>query len=198
MFTPLVFTTTGGMGREASTFYKRLVSMLSHKREKPYSMLMGWLRCRLSFTVIRSAIMCVRGTRSSFGRPVNEEDLTLASTEGQVPYENIEHLNICIYICLELTVQIVLFSILLYEFCPVPVVDPQNFLAPEKKKITLRSRGNRTPGSRVATGCSSTIAHRYRNTFQLTHMPREDLERSRRSIELSQQWRPKEIEKTRN
>ena len=33
-----------------------------------------------------------------------------------------EHLNICIYICLELTVQIVLFSILLYEFCPVPVV----------------------------------------------------------------------------
>ena len=31
VFTPLVFTTTGGMGREASTFYKRLVSMLSHK-----------------------------------------------------------------------------------------------------------------------------------------------------------------------
>ena len=31
----------------------------------------------------------LRGTRSSFGRPVNEEDLTLASTEGQVPYENI-------------------------------------------------------------------------------------------------------------
>ena len=29
-------------------------------------------------------------------------------------------------------------------------------------------------------------------------MPREDHERSRRSIELSQQWRPKEIEKTRN
>ena len=28
------------------------------------------------------------GTLSSFGRPVNEEDLTLASTEGQVPYEN--------------------------------------------------------------------------------------------------------------
>ena len=45
---------------------------------------------------------------------------------------------------------------------------------------------------------SSTIAHRYCNTFQLTHMPREDHERSRRSIELSQQWRPKEIEKTRN
>ena len=57
------------------------------------------------------------------------------------------------------------------------------------------TRGNRTPGSRVATACSSTIAHRSCNTFQITHMPREDHERSRRSIELSQQWRPKEIEK---
>ena len=81
-------TTTGSMAREASTFYKRLANLLSHKQEKPYSMVMGWLRCRLSFAILRSAIMCIRGTRSSFGRPVNEEDLTLASTEGQVPHEN--------------------------------------------------------------------------------------------------------------
>ena len=88
VFTPLVFMTTGSMGREASTFYKRLADMLSHKQEKPYSVIMGWLMCRLSFAILRSAIMCVRGTRSSFRRPVNEEDLTLASTEGQVPHEN--------------------------------------------------------------------------------------------------------------
>ena len=37
------------------------------------------------------------------------------------------------------------------------------------------SRGDRTPGSRVATGCNSTVAQaRYGNSFQLTHMPRED------------------------
>ena len=37
------------------------------------------------------------------------------------------------------------------------------------------TRGNRTPGSRVATGCDSTVAQaRYCNSFQLTHMPRED------------------------
>ena len=88
VFTPLVFTTTGSMAPEASTFYKRLANLLSHKQEKPYSMVMGWLRCRLSFAILRSAIMCIRGTRSSFGRPVNKEDLTLASTEGQVPHEN--------------------------------------------------------------------------------------------------------------
>ncbi len=31
-FTPLVLSTTGGMGRTATTFYKRLASMLSEKR----------------------------------------------------------------------------------------------------------------------------------------------------------------------
>ena len=87
-FTPLVFTTTGSMGREGTTFYKRLADMLSHKQEKPYSVVMGWLRCRLSFAILRSSIMCLRGTRSSFGHPVNEVNLTLACAEGQVPSEN--------------------------------------------------------------------------------------------------------------
>ena len=41
VFTPLVFTTTGSMGREGTTFYKRLADMLSHKQEKPYSVVMG-------------------------------------------------------------------------------------------------------------------------------------------------------------
>ena len=88
VFTPLVFTTTGSMGREGTTFYKRLADMLSHKQEKPYSVVMGWLRCRLSFAILRSSIMCLRGTRSSFGHPVNEVNLTLACPEGQVRSEN--------------------------------------------------------------------------------------------------------------
>ena len=97
VFTPLVFATTGSMAREASTFYKRLANLLSRKQEKPYSMVMGWLRFRLSFAILRSALLCVRGTRSSFGRPVSEEDLTLAFTEGQVPHEN-QYLLILSYI----------------------------------------------------------------------------------------------------
>ena len=35
VFTPLVFTTTGSMGREAPTFYKRLANMLSPNQQKP-------------------------------------------------------------------------------------------------------------------------------------------------------------------
>ena len=42
VLTPLVFSTSGSMGREASTFYKRLADMLSNKQGKPYSVMMGW------------------------------------------------------------------------------------------------------------------------------------------------------------
>ena len=58
VFIPLVFTTAGSMGKEGTTFYKRLVDMLSHKQEKPHYVVMGWLRCRLNFALLWSAILC--------------------------------------------------------------------------------------------------------------------------------------------
>ena len=84
VFTPLVLSTTGGMGKEATTFYKRLADMIAQKRQHPYSV-MGWLRCRLSFASLRSSIMCIRGSRSSLYRPIYSSDISLASSEGHVP-----------------------------------------------------------------------------------------------------------------
>ena len=49
VFTPLVLSSNGGMGKEATTFFKRLADM---KRNHHYSMVMGWLRCRLFFAVL--------------------------------------------------------------------------------------------------------------------------------------------------
>ena len=66
-FTPLVFSAAGGMGREATCFYKRLASMLAQKWDSPYSSTLCWLRCRISFSLIRSAIQALRGARSSQG-----------------------------------------------------------------------------------------------------------------------------------
>ena len=68
-FSPLVFSTTGGMGTTATVVYKRLAAMISEKHEKPYSKTMQWIRCRLSFSLLRSAIMCLRGSRSSRHHP---------------------------------------------------------------------------------------------------------------------------------
>ena len=66
-FTPLVFSLSGGMGKEASQFYKRLASLLSTRWEQPYSVTLGWLRCCLSFSLLQSSILSIRGFRSCKG-----------------------------------------------------------------------------------------------------------------------------------
>ena len=63
-FTPLVFATTGGMGREASIFYRRLADLLSHRNNVTYNTTLAWLRCTLSFSLLRSAAVCIRSSRS--------------------------------------------------------------------------------------------------------------------------------------
>ena len=65
VFTTLVLSTNRGMGQEANTFYKRLADMIAQKRKHIYSVVMGWLRSQLSFALIRSSVMCIRGSRSS-------------------------------------------------------------------------------------------------------------------------------------
>ena len=57
---------TGGMGSMATTFYNRLASMLSEKRRMPYSKTVEWVRCKLSFALLRMSILCVRGSRSTY------------------------------------------------------------------------------------------------------------------------------------
>ena len=66
-FTPLVLAATGGMANEATHFYKRLASQVATKWDHSYSSTMSWLHCRLTFSLLRSAIQCIRGTRSSCG-----------------------------------------------------------------------------------------------------------------------------------
>ena len=56
---------TGELTHEATYFYKRLASLLFHKRGDEYSVVMGWLRCSLSFSLLRLAIQCVHGAQSS-------------------------------------------------------------------------------------------------------------------------------------
>ena len=84
VFTPIVLSTVGSMGREATIFYKRLADLVAQKQQRPYALVMNWLRCRLSFAILRSAIMCIRGSRSSLHHPIWEVDISLAASEGRI------------------------------------------------------------------------------------------------------------------
>ena len=63
-FTPLVFSATGGTGKLGSVFYKRLASRLADKRNNPFSFTLSWVCCLLSFSLLRSAVQCIRRARS--------------------------------------------------------------------------------------------------------------------------------------
>ena len=80
-FTPLVLSTTGGA---ATTFYKRLAVMLSEKKDVPYSKMIGWICCHMSFSLLRASIMSIRGTRSSATQGALHEPIELQVTEGQL------------------------------------------------------------------------------------------------------------------
>ena len=87
-FSPLVFSTAGGMGPTASVVYKRIASMLSQKYDQAYSKTLHWIRCKLSYSLLRSAIMCLRGARLSIHRPApSPETMDLACHESRVPLQ---------------------------------------------------------------------------------------------------------------
>ena len=47
-----------GLAHEATCFYKCLAFLLAHKWGDDYSIVMGWLRCSLLFSLFHSAIQC--------------------------------------------------------------------------------------------------------------------------------------------
>ena len=90
-FSPLVFSTSGGMGPTDKVVYKKLASMIAVKHNQPYSHTLNWLRCRLGYSLLRSAIMCLRGSRS-VSRPaspiMSEAVVDRALSDGRVAHSS--------------------------------------------------------------------------------------------------------------
>ena len=80
VFTPLVLSSSDGMGGEAQTFYKHLICTC--KRDVPYSSLKGWLRFKLSLD-LRSCVSEEADPRYQG----HIGSIVLACSEGCVPQE---------------------------------------------------------------------------------------------------------------
>ena len=70
-FTPIVLTTKGVMGKECQIFHKSLAEKLSLKTGDRYEEVTRLIRVKLSFIVLKAALLCIRGSRS-----VNNTSLT--------------------------------------------------------------------------------------------------------------------------
>ena len=55
----------GENGIEAERFLTELVLKLSEKKQIDYSIAISWQREKLSFNLLRSAVLCVRGSRTT-------------------------------------------------------------------------------------------------------------------------------------
>ena len=84
-FTPLIFSAMGGMAHEASTFYKRLASLLSERWTNQYADVLGCIRYCLSFSLLRSAIQCSHSAHGCFGRPFTSFEVDLVQAELKFP-----------------------------------------------------------------------------------------------------------------
>ena len=72
-FTPLIFSTTGGMGPECDRLNRRLAELLSRKRNEPYSKVISHIRHRLRFALLRTMLYAVRGVRGKPQKDVEQE-----------------------------------------------------------------------------------------------------------------------------
>ena len=74
-FSPVVLTPYGGCGKETSKVLSVLATRLSEKRSIERSLVTNWLNTKLSFVLLRSAILCIRGSRNCKKRYTNKEEI---------------------------------------------------------------------------------------------------------------------------
>ena len=76
-FTPLIFTTTGGMGEKCWRYHSRLTELLANKKGEVYSKTMACTRAKISFSILRYALLCLRGSRVLRRVHCNAKDIDL-------------------------------------------------------------------------------------------------------------------------
>ena len=63
-FAPLVFSINGSMGTESQKFYSRLAQMISEMRDLPQSISSNWIRRKFCFGLLKSSLLCLKGSRA--------------------------------------------------------------------------------------------------------------------------------------
>ena len=84
-FTPLIFSTTGGMAHECTLFHKKIAQLISEKSKEEYSHVMNHLRTRLRFTLLKSTLIAIRGERGKSRKPESSLSELSFNTVPDVP-----------------------------------------------------------------------------------------------------------------
>ena len=85
-FTPLVFSTFGGMSVECSNLYNKVAEKIAEKRDIASSMAKAWIRTKISFCLLRTTNLCIRGSRTKLGESehLRDTNIRLATTNSGI------------------------------------------------------------------------------------------------------------------
>ncbi len=73
-FTPMVFSTFGGMGEECHKALRRAAGKIADRRKEKYSDVMGHLSTKIRMCLLRTVLLSVRGSRRTSkgtGKPLS-------------------------------------------------------------------------------------------------------------------------------
>ena len=84
--TPLILTTTGGMGDECLSYHSRLAELIAIKKGEEYAKTTSWIRARSSFALLTPTLICLRGTRSAVRKSWDSRntDIEIENTDGAI------------------------------------------------------------------------------------------------------------------
>ena len=75
----------GGFGRETGKFISELIAKLSQKLDLPNSVVANYVRTKISFDLIKSQNMCLRGARSRKKVNVEVEEIEVVNCASLMP-----------------------------------------------------------------------------------------------------------------
>ena len=97
-FVPVVLVTSGGMGKAATSLYKRIADLLSEKTSESYSSVMAYIRYKISYALFRACITCMRcARRPRSNTSAADTSAVLAVAEVRIAHEiqrNPQNLNL--------------------------------------------------------------------------------------------------------
>ena len=65
------------MGEECLRYDSRLAELIANKKGEVYSHTILWIRAKISFSILRSALLCLRGSRTLRRVHYNIKDIDL-------------------------------------------------------------------------------------------------------------------------
>lgn len=86
-FTPLIFSTYGGMGPECTKYHKRLAELIANKRNESYADVMNFIRTKIRFSILKCTLVAIRGERGKKRNQTSTSDVSLNTVPTTSDYE---------------------------------------------------------------------------------------------------------------